>query len=83
MGCGKRTSSGITWVFEHVDRAIFLEDDCLPEQSFFGYCDEMLERYKDDQRVGFLAGSNLFGNEPNDGASYSFSRYPLIWGWAS
>jgi hypothetical protein len=83
MGCGRRVSSGIAWVFSQVDRAIFLEDDCLPDQSFFGYCDELLEHYKDDPQVGFVSGSNLFGLSGQDDASYFFSKYPLIWGWAS
>ena len=83
MGCGLRVSSGITWVLSHVDRAIFLEDDCLPEPSFFKYCAELLRLYEVDERIGSIAGSNLFGTRPHSGASYFFGKYPMIWGWAT
>ena len=83
LGCGRRVSSGINWVFSKVDEAIFLEDDCVPNQSFFTFCQSMLERYRDDQRVMHVAGSNLqFGRQRGD-ASYYFSRYNIIWGWAA
>ncbi len=59
LGCGPAMSQGISWVFEHVDRAIILEDDCIPDPSFFPFCDELLERYEDDSRVMQIAGSNL------------------------
>ena len=51
LGCGKRPQTGISWVFEHVERAIILEDDCVPQNSFFHFCDELLEKYADDKRV--------------------------------
>ena len=59
LGCGPAMSQGISWVFEHVDRAIILEDDCIPDPTFFPFCDELLERYQDDSRVLQIAGSNL------------------------
>lgn len=84
LGCGPAMSQGISWVFEHVDRAIILEDDCIPDPSFFGYCDELLERYKDDARVMQIAGSNLSApTSAFTGDSYSFASFPLVWGWAT
>ncbi|RHW23498.1 glycosyltransferase family 2 protein [Nocardioides immobilis] len=84
LGCGPAMSQGISWVFDHVDRAIILEDDCVPDPTFFPFCDELLERYKDDSRILQIAGSNLaapaatFGDD-----SYSFASFPLVWGWAT
>jgi hypothetical protein len=81
MGCKRRISSGISWVFEHVDCAVILEDDCLPTSSFFSYCREMLTLYASDKRVFSISGSN-FNNE-NKKSGHSFSRYSLMWGWAT
>lgn len=83
LGCGIRVASGISWVFEHVDRAIILEDDCLPDPSFFPYCEELLERYKDDRRIMTISGRNLYKNYPGADYSYYFSMYPGTWGWAT
>jgi len=84
MGSFKRNSSGLTWVFDTVEEAIILEDDCVPSLSFFRYCEELLERYRDDERVGVISGNNfvLPGIVQGD-ASYFFSSYALTWGWAS
>ncbi|HSW64341.1 MAG TPA: hypothetical protein VLH56_13695 [Dissulfurispiraceae bacterium] len=83
LGCKRRVSSGIDWVFEQVEEAIILEDDCLPDPTFFRFCQEMLERYRHDQRIGMISGDNFqFGNRRNDD-SYYFSKYTHIWGWAS
>lgn len=83
LGCKNRVASGIDWVFEVVPEAIFLEDDCLPDPSFFRFCEEMLRYYRDDERVGLVAGSNFqFGKQRGKG-SYYFSKYMHIWGWAS
>lgn len=82
LGCKKRVSSGIDWVFEQVEEAIILEDDCLPHPTFFRYCQELLERYRHDQRIGMISGDNFqFGRRRNDD-SYYFSKYVHIWGWA-
>ena len=51
LGCGVRPQSGITWVLSQVESTIILEDDCVPDMTFFPYCDEMLEKYKDDERI--------------------------------
>jgi len=83
LGCKRRVSSGIDWVFEQVEEAIILEDDCLPDPSFFRFCQELLERYRHDQRIGLISGDNFqFGNRRNDD-SYYFSKFVHIWGWAT
>jgi hypothetical protein len=82
LGCGKRLPTGITWVFEQVEEAIILEDDCLPDPSFFAFCEELLERYRDDNRIAIISGDNLLGHRTSP-YSYYFSKYPYIWGWAT
>ena len=83
LGCRKRVSSGLDWVFEQVEEAIIVEDDCLPHPSFFRYCQELLEKYRDDERVMMISGNNFqFGRKRNE-YSYYFSRYGHCWGWAS
>jgi hypothetical protein len=83
LGCKKRVASGLDWMFEQVEEAIILEDDCLPEHSFFRFCDEMLERYRLNERVGMVSGGNLQFGQSRGIASYYFSRYTHIWGWAT
>ena len=84
-GCGLAVSGAIKWFFEHEPEGIILEDDCLPCSSFFSYCDTMLERYRDDSGVVSVSGSNVFEASVVAPAeqNYYFSRYPLMWGWAS
>lgn len=83
LGCKRRVSSGIDWVFTQVEEAIILEDDCLPDQTFFKFCQELLERYRYDHRVGLISGDNFqFGRRRNED-SYYFSKYAHIWGWAT
>ncbi len=83
LGCKMRVSSGIDWAFSLVERAIVLEDDCLPSPSFFRFCDEMLERHADDERVMLVSGDNRLYGRRRPKSSYYFSRYPNIWGWAT
>ena len=83
LGCKVRVSSGIDWVFEQVEEAIILEDDCLPDPTFFRFCQEMLDRYRHDLRVGMISGDNFqFGRNRNED-SYYFSKHVHVWGWAS
>jgi hypothetical protein len=83
LGCKMRVSSGIDWVFEQEMEAIILEDDCLPDPTFFRYCVEMLSRYRDDERIFMISGDNFqFGRKRNE-YSYYFSRYCHVWGWAT
>ncbi len=83
LGCGRRPATGIDWVFSQVDEAIILEDDCVPHPSFFRYCEEMLERYRDDERIMHIAGTT-FRREPLPiSYSYTFSQMNAAWGWAT
>lgn len=83
LGCKNRVSSGLDWVFEHVPEAIILEDDCLPDPSFFRFCEELLCKYRDDDQVGMISGDNFQAGKKYGTESYYFSKYPHIWGWAS
>lgn len=82
LGCGRREASGFDWVFSQVEEAIFLEDDTLPSPSFFGFCEAMLERYRDDERIMHINGDNSV-NQDRTRHSYYFSNYVHSWGWAS
>lgn len=83
LGCKARVSSGLTWAFSLVEAAIILEDDCLPDPSFFPYCEELLQRYAHDERIGSICGSNFKDRGSPTPNSYQFSRFSYIWGWAS
>jgi hypothetical protein len=83
LGCRKAVSSAIDWFFTNVEEGIILEDDCLPSQSFFGYCQELLKYYRYDTRVMQINGSNLLKKWDRNGCSYFFSSYGPVWGWAS
>ena len=83
LGCKVGVSSGISWFFEQEPEGIILEDDVLPVPSFFSYCDELLEKYRTDERVGMISGSNLISSRADCEESYFFSKIPLIWGWAA
>jgi len=83
LGCARRISSGLNWVFAKEEEAIILEDDCLPDPSFFRFCAELLARYRDDTRVAQIAGSSFQESVREDAPSYYFSRYPHCWGWAT
>jgi hypothetical protein len=83
LGIKRRVGSGLDWVFQQVEEAIILEDDCLPHESFFQYCEELLARFRDDARILTISGNCYDPEKRFAAASYSFSRYPLIWGWAT
>ena len=84
LGCRERVYTGITNAFKYFDHAIILEDDCVPHPSFFKFCEEMLEKYKDDERIMSVSGDNfLFEKSNMIKNSYYFSAYPYIWGWAT
>jgi len=83
-GVYDRIARGALWVFTKEDTAIFLEDDNLPELTFFPFCEEMLKMYKDDTRVLWICGTNYLKQyEPIDGSSYVFTKHMLPCGWAS
>ena len=84
LGCRKRTVTGLNWVFEQVEEAIIIEDDCLPDPSFFLFCSELLQRYKDDERVMDISGYNYLNQWKPEQQSYYFSYlYGSSWGWAT
>jgi hypothetical protein len=84
IGVYKNLGLGARWIFSIEECAIFLEDDNLPEVSFFKYCEEMLERYRDDDRILWVCGTNYLQNyAPSDGSSYMFTKHSLPCGWAS
>jgi hypothetical protein len=84
LGCKRRISSGLDWVFSQVEEAIILEDDCVPSQSFFWFCQELLARYRHDPRVMSISGDNFIADRTRHASdSYHFSKYPQVWGWAS
>lgn len=83
LGLKKRVSSGLDWVFSQVESAIILEDDCLPHPDFFSFCQELLERYKDDERVWTITGNNNQNGKKRSNDAYYFSKYGHCWGWAT
>lgn len=82
LGCKNRINTGLDWLFTKVDEAVILEDDVYPNLSFFQYCKELLEYYRDDERIMIIDGYNNCGDiDIND--SYLFYDKPSIWGWAT
>ncbi|WP_343673256.1 hypothetical protein [Chitinophaga sp.] len=83
LGCKQAVSSAITWFFEQEEEGIVLEDDCLPNESFFRYCDHNLEKYRDDERMMHIGGTNFQDGQQRGDGSYYFSKVCHVWGWAS
>ena len=85
LGLRRNVAEGLDWVFAQSERAIILEDDCLPDPSFFPFCEELLERYAEDRHVAMIGGTNLDPEHaaPRGEDSYYFSRFWQIWGWAT
>lgn len=83
LGCKVGVSSGIDWFFEQVEEGIILEDDCLPDQTFFQFCRSMLEYYRHDEHVMHIGGTNFQDGKIRGTGSYYFSSIPHIWGWAT
>jgi len=82
LGCGPGPQAGITWFFENVEQGIIMEDDCLPHPDFFGYCEELLNRYKDNLHVQFI-NATLYHNRWKCDASYGYSHYMVTGAWAA
>lgn len=82
IGCGRGVFTAINWLFENEEYGIILEDDCIASPSFFRYAEEMLVKYKNDMRIGMIAGHNSITNIEYP-YSYIFSRYKSCWGWAT
>ena len=83
LGCGLAVSEAITWFFSEVPYGIILEDDCHPVEFFFEFESELLELYKDDERIGIVSGTNHYGFQTNRGDTYHFTSHADIWGWGS
>lgn len=83
LGCGLRIATGLNQVFAEVEEAILLEDDCLPGEDFFPFCERMLERYRDTPRVMHISGDNFQQGRNRTPYNHDFSRYAHIWGWAT
>lgn len=81
LGCGAGPMMGIDWFFKNVEMGIVMEDDCLPHPDFFGYCEELLERYKENDTIRFI-NSTLYDDRWTCDASYGFSRYMVTGAWA-
>ena len=84
LGCGLGVSTAITWFFDKVERGIILEDDIIPDPSFFPFCGELLTRHENDSNVFAISGCNFVPpNEIETNGDYRFSQVPHIWGWAT
>jgi hypothetical protein len=83
LGCKMAVSRAISWFFDREEEGIILEDDCLPDQTFFRYCEELLELYRHDSRIMAISGDNFQPSRNSNRYSYYFSRYNHVWGWAS
>ena len=83
LGCGLAVSQAITWFFNRVEEGIILEDDILPDVSFFDFCTCLLKQYKHDTRVMMISGLNICGEWKSNTQSYHFSYFGGIWGWAT
>lgn len=83
LGCKIAASRALDWFFENVDEGIILEDDCLPGQTFFQFCQELLEKFKDDERIMMISGDNYQFGGRRTNYSYYCSIISHIWGWAT
>jgi hypothetical protein len=83
LGCGVACAEAITWFFDNVDEGIILEDDCLPDPSFFEWCSELLAYYRNDERIMHISGNNFQDGDKRGDGSYYFSAYHHNWGWAT
>ena len=83
LGCGRGPYTAINWFFEQVDQGVILEDDVLPDMSFFTFCQQLLDQYREDQRVMMISGFNVCGRWKENLQDYHFSFFGGGWGWAS
>ena len=83
LGCKEAVNSAIDWFFEHVEEGIILEDDCVPDPSFFRFCQELLAYYRDDKRIMMIGGNSSQLGRSRTSDSYYFSAFSHIWGWAT
>ncbi|WP_246836072.1 glycosyl transferase [Leptospira yasudae] len=83
LGCKIAVGEAITWFFENEEMGIILEDDIIPDSTFYRFCEELLHYYKNDTRIGMISGDNFGFGYKRDSNSYYYSLYSHIWGWAS
>jgi len=83
LGCKVACSGAVNWFFENEEEGIILEDDTLPDQSFFRFCQELLEYYRQDKRIMHISGDNLHDGVIRNDGNYYFSAYNHMWGWAT
>lgn len=83
LGCGESLNQAISWFFDYEEYGIIIEDDCLPVQSFYWFCEEILLKYINDDRIGIVVGTNHISEEFALDKDYSFTKYKACWGWAS
>jgi len=82
LGCGLAPAEAITWFFDHVEEGIILEDDCLPNQSFFTFCEALLEKHRTNPKIMMICGTS-YQTIPLDTNTYYYSKYAHVWGWAT
>lgn len=83
LGCKNSIRGALDWFFEHEEYGIVLEDDCVPDLTFFDFCTQMLQIYQNDTSVKLISGSSLWFGKYNHSDNYFFSHYVNVWGWAS
>tara|TARA_R110001583_G_scaffold75292_2_gene207423 strand:- start:2347 stop:3294 length:948 start_codon:yes stop_codon:yes gene_type:complete len=83
LGPRHAQESAFTWFFEREEEGVILEDDCLPDQSFFAFCDELLDRYRNEEKIFMISGNNFQNGIVRGDRDYYFSCYTHIWGWAT
>ena len=83
LGCGKAVSGAINWFFKHETEGIILEDDCIPDVTFFSFCQELLKKYEADCRISHIGGANFQNSIMRGQNSYYFSKLFHVWGWAT
>jgi hypothetical protein len=83
LGCKYAVSGAITWFFDNEEQGIIFEDDCLPNLGFFWFCEELLDKYKNDDSIYLISGDARGSENVISDSDYGFCKYPLIWGWAS
>lgn len=83
LGCGYGVSTAINWFFDNAEEGIILEDDCVPDKSFFYFCQELLEKYRNNKKIMHISGDNFQYGKKRGWSSYYFSEYTHIWGWAT
>ena len=83
LGCKNSVSSAISWFFEHEESGVIIEDDCVPSLSFFRFCDELLDRYQENEKILSICASCFQPKSPCGDQSYYFSKYTHCWGWAT